>query len=117
MHSSSMCNPRMSLRADMWRAPRDSLLLDCVPLSKNSTVAECFVEGLQIVDECKPANDTGSSLENLVDSGAATDGDEGSLCSLVPTADKVSSPDGALWLCLVLIRGAMPGMADQSSHS
>ena len=76
----------------MWRVCRDSLLLDCVPLSQGSQVAECFVEGLQVVDECKPANGTGSSLKDLLASGAATDGDEGSLCSLVPTEDMVSSP-------------------------
>ncbi len=117
MHSSSVCNPRMSLRADRWRVCRDSLLLDCVPLSQGSQVAECFVEGLQVVDECKPANGTGSSLKDMLDSGMANDGDEGSLCSLVPTDDKVSSPAGALCLRSVLIRGSMPGMAEESSHS
>lgn len=68
---------------------RDSLLLDCVPLSQGSTAAECFVEGLQVVDECQPASTTGTSLKQLLDASIATDGDEGSLCSLVPTSDQV----------------------------
>ncbi len=76
---------------------RDSLLLDCVPLSQGSKVPECFVEGLTVVDECKPAESTGSSLEQLLSAGNATDGVEGSLCSLVPTSDKVRP--SILFLC------------------
>ena len=53
---------------------RDSLLLDCVPLSQGSTVPECFVEGLTVVDECKPANASGASLQQLLSAGEATDG-------------------------------------------
>ena len=68
---------------------RDSLLLDCVPLSQGSTEPECFVEGLQVVDACAPANSTASSLKALLDAGNAVDGDDGSLCSLIPTSDKV----------------------------
>ena len=71
---------------------RDSMLLDCVPLSKGSAEPECFVEGLTIVDACTPANASASSLKQLLDSSAASDGDEGSLCSLVAPSDKVSPP-------------------------
>ena len=75
-------------------ACRDSLLLDCVPLSQGSKEPECFVEGLTVVDECKPANATGSSLQQLLSAGMAVDGDDGSLCSLVPTSDKVRTCSG-----------------------
>ena len=80
-------------------ACRDSLLLDCVPLSQGSKVPECFVEGLTVVDECKPAESTGSSLEQLLSAGNATDGVEGSLCSLVPTSDKVCTPSTLFACC------------------
>ena len=68
------------------------MLLDCVPLSKGSAEPECFVEGLTVVDACTPANASASSLKQLLDSSAASDGDEGSLCSLVAPSDKVSFP-------------------------
>jgi hypothetical protein len=69
---------------------RDSLLLDCVPLSANSTDPECFVEGLSVVDICKPAAGTTYTLQQVLQSGQWVDGNEGSLCSVTPTTDKVS---------------------------
>lgn len=70
---------------------RDSLLLDCIPLSANSTEPECFVEGLSVVDACKPASVPASTLQQVIQSGRGVDGDDGSLCSLTPTLDKVSN--------------------------
>lgn len=68
---------------------RDSLILDCIPLSANSTEPECFVEGLSVVDACKPASGPASTLQDIIKSGKGVDGDDGSLCSLTPTTDKV----------------------------
>ena len=68
------------------------MLLDCVSLSQGSTEPECFVEGLTTVDACAPANASASSLKQLLDAGAASDGAEGSLCSLVAPSDKVCLP-------------------------
>lgn len=70
---------------------RDSLLLDCVPLSSGSKVPECFVEGLSVVDECKPATAAGSSLQALMNAGNATDGKDGALCMMDPSVGKVTS--------------------------
>ena len=68
---------------------RDSLLLDCVPLSAGSNVSECFVDGLSVVDECAPANMSALPLADMLGVGWGTDGADGSLCSLSPADDPV----------------------------
>lgn len=59
---------------------RDSLLLDCVPLSAGSAVPECFVEGLAVVDECKPATEPPATLMSFAGADTIGDGKDGSLC-------------------------------------
>lgn len=63
-----------------------------MPLSAGSTVPECFVEGLGVVDECKPANGTATSIKALLDAGIGPDSDDGSLCSLTANPSQVRIP-------------------------
>ena len=80
-------------REDLPCMGRDSLLLDCVPLSSGSTVPECFVEGLAVVDECTPNNASATPLNDLLAAGKGADGSEGSLCSLAPgDGEQVGQP-------------------------
>lgn len=72
-----------------WGWCRDSLLLDCVPLSSGSKVPECFVEGLSVVDECKPSSAAPSSLKAMLDAANGTDRKAGSLCFMSNPAGKV----------------------------
>ncbi|CAL8460636.1 g166 [Coccomyxa elongata] len=75
--------PRTTIIDEKCRLPvvyGDSLLLDCVPLSAGSAVPECFVEGLAVVDECKPATEPPATLMSFAGADTIGDGKDGSLC-------------------------------------